>query len=493
MAGVLVVVRPAATGRRRLAGALLAAAVLSLAGAASATAAPPPNDAQAAPQAITLPADVAGTTSESTLEPTEPPAHCAPARGSVWYAFTATGNERVVARLQAAGDLDAQVTVFLRQRSQTQEIDCDATDADGLAQVSFTTRAGASYLIRVEQRANSVPGTFRLAVFRPQPAPRAPGVRLPSRGANGILDSVENTADAYRTRLRAGLSYRVNAAVPRGSCAALSIFAPGTKSFDRDSPVRRAPCDGYVLFTPDRSGTYSLLVSAAPRLHTRQPYHLEVARASRDDTAPGLELRNFARTNGALNGRGVDGVDLYRFDVTSRSELTLALSTRGSPTFDVVLLNDRGREIASTRSDSGGTELRRRLRPGRFFAAVPAGPGARGRNTPRRVSRTHTRTRISIAGGRRQSPPGATVQITVDVRPAVAGPATVVIERLDPLAGFQFLRRVRVRVASGRASVGFRPPAPGRYRAQATFEGTRGAASSASGFARVLVAGPLRQ
>src|SRR5919202_4383032 len=254
MAGVLVVVRPAATGRRRLAGALLAAAVLSLAGAASATAAPPPNDAQAAPQAITLPADVAGTTSESTLEPTEPPAHCAPARGSVWYAFTATGNERVVARLQAAGDLDAQVTAFLRQRSQTQQIDCDATDPEGLAQVTFTTRARASYLIRVEQRSNSVPGTFRLAVFRPQPAPRAPGVRLPSRGASGILDSVENTADAYRTRLRAGVSYRINAAVGGGACASLAVFAPGTTSFDEASPVRRAGFDGDAPFPPPPPG-----------------------------------------------------------------------------------------------------------------------------------------------------------------------------------------------------------------------------------------------
>ena len=336
-------------------------------------------------------------------------------------------------------------------------------------------------------------GTFRLAVFRPQPAPRGPGVRLPSRGASGVLDSVENTADAYRERLRAGVSYRVNAAVTRGTCATLSIFAPGTTSFDDATPVRRAPCSGYVLFTPDRSGTYSFLVSAAPRLHGRQPYHLQVARAARDDTAPGLDLRNFARVRGALNGRSVDVVDLYRFDVTSRSELTLGLSTRGSPTFDVVLLNDRGRRITSARSEDGSAELRRRLAPGRVVAAVRAVSGARGAYTLRRVSRTITRTGISIAGGRGQSPPGATVAIAVRVTPAVAGPATVVIERFDPLAGFQFLRRVRVRVAGGRASVGFRPPAPGRYRARATFEGTRGAASSESRFARVLVAGPLRQ
>ena len=158
MTGVLVLARSATPGRSRRAAVLLATAAVSLLTAPPAAAAPPPNDAQAAAQAITLPADVAGTTAESTLEPTEPPARCAPARGTVWYGFTATAKERVVARRPAAGDLDAQLTVFLRQRAQTQQIDCDATDADGLAEVTFTTQARASYLIRVEQRANSVAG-----------------------------------------------------------------------------------------------------------------------------------------------------------------------------------------------------------------------------------------------------------------------------------------------------------------------------------------------
>jgi hypothetical protein len=157
-----------------------------------------------------------------------------------------------------------------------------------------------------------------------------------------------------------------------------------------------------------------------------------------------------------------------------------------------VLLNDGGRRISSLRSE-GGAELRRRLGPGRYFAAVRARPGAHGRYALRRVSRTITSTRISIAGGRRQSPPGAAVTVAVDLTPAVAGPVTVVIERFDPLAGWQFLRRVHIRATAGHAGVGFRPPAPGHYRAQATFEGTAEAAGSASGFARVSVAGPLRQ
>jgi hypothetical protein len=477
--------------RRAAMGLLLAALAWTLA-VEPAAAAAPPNDAQAAPQAITLPADVAGTTVDSTVEPTEPPSRCGSMKGTVWYAFTATGDARVVVRLQAAGDLDAQVSVFLRQRSQTQPVDCDPTDPDGVAQVTFTTRARAAYLVRVEQRGNSVPGTFRLAVFRPQPAPQPPGARLPRPGASGVLDSVENTADAYRVRLRAGESYRVNLAVTEGVCANLAIFAPGTRSFDASSPVRRAGCDGYLLFTPDRTGTYSVLAAAAPRLHARQAYHLQVAPAGRDDTSPGLELRNFARARGSLDGRGIDVVDLYRFDVTSRSQLTLTLTPGGSQAFEVVLLNDAGARIASAQSDAGSAELQRRLGEGRFFAAVRARGGARGRYTLRRVSRTITRTRIGIAGGR-QAPPGAAVTIAVTVTPAVAGPVTVVIERFDPLGGYQFLRRVRVHAAGGRANVAFSPPAPGRYRAAATFDGTREAASSGSGFARLLVAGPLRQ
>jgi hypothetical protein len=75
----------------------------------------------------------------------------------VWYAFTAPASERVVARLRAGGDLDAQLSVFLRQRSQAQALGCDRTDARGLAQLAFRTTAGAGYLVRVEQRANRWP------------------------------------------------------------------------------------------------------------------------------------------------------------------------------------------------------------------------------------------------------------------------------------------------------------------------------------------------
>jgi hypothetical protein len=476
---------------------LLTLAALTVSGllatAGPALAAPPPNDLQASPQALTLPADVVGTTVESTIEPTEPIGACGGARGTVWYSFTATAAERVVARLQAAGDLDAQVTVFLRQRSQTQQVDCDTTDTEGLAQVSFTTRVGAVYLIRVEQRFNSVAGTFRLNVFRPQPAPRGPGARLSAGGARGVVDSAENVADAYSARLGAGQSYRVNLAATGQQCTSLAIYSPATADFSEADPIRRAPCSGYVLFTPDRAGTYSFLVASAGRSHVRQPYRLRVAGAGLDDTSPGRELSNFARVRGALNAGDADVVDLYRFDVTSSSELTLSLATRGDPEFDLVLLNDRGRRISCSCSDSGSLRLQRRLRRGRYFAAVRARHGAHGGYTLRRVSRTITRTSVSLGSRGEQARPGAPVTVGVRVRPAVNGPVTIVVERFDPLEGWQFLRRVRVRASAGRASVSFRPPGPGRYRARASFDGTLGAAGSQSGLSSVLVAGPLRQ
>src|SRR5919206_49151 len=357
---MLPVPRPSGRTRGPVRGGILVVslAVVLLGGATPATAAPPPNDAQARPQAVSLPADVAGTTAESTVEATEPPAACAATSGTVWYAFTAPASERVVARLRAAGDLDAQLSVFLRQRSQTQPLGCDGADA---------------------------------------------------------------------ARLRRGQSYRINLAAGGQACTRLQVFGPGTRSFDGGSPIARAGCDGYLLFTPQRSGTYSLLVSAAPASHHAQRYHVQLARAGRDDTAPGVFLRNFARRRGRLNGRRIDVVDLFRFDVTARSELTLDLRSRGDRAFSVQLLNDRGRRIACACFDTGGTQLRRRLARGRYFAAVRARDHARGAYTLRRISRTITRTRVAI-GGRTHAriAPGRSTVVSATVSPAVSGPGTVV-------------------------------------------------------------------
>jgi hypothetical protein len=461
--------------------AVLGAIAVALALPATASAAPPPNDARSAPQRIGLPATVNATTAESTVEADEP-FGCAPLRGSLFYELRAPSDDRIVVRLDAAGDLDATVDVFRRVRSQLQPVDCDLTNRRGDAGFQFRPVRGGTYLIRVGQRDNSVAGRFRLDVFAPVPAPRPPGPQLPGSGASRTLDSLQDTSDAWSVRMRAGTSYRLNLAAD--GCMSLRVYAPGTRDFEEESPVAGAGCDGYLLFTPEagQGGRYSLLVDARSRRSGPQRYHLQAATAGRDDTAPGLSLPNYRRVRGSLRGGAIDAVDLYRFSLSRRSALELTLRHRASGTIRLALLNDRGERLSS------GDDISRRIAPGRYFVVVRTGTNANGGYTLRRVTRTITSTSIAIDGQRRaRARPGEPVTVGVDVRPDAAGPVTVTIERFDPLAGWQFHRRVRTTTRA----IGFLPPTIGRWRARAEFEGTRADAPSSSGYARVLVAEPL--
>jgi hypothetical protein len=63
------------------------------------------------------------------------------------------------------------------------------------------------------------------------------------------------------------------------------------------------------------------------------------------------------------------------------------------------------------------------------------------------------------------------------------------IDRFDSLAGWHFFRMINLSGAGG--TVSWRPPAPGRWRARASFLGTVEFSPSTSGYASVLVAKPL--
>jgi hypothetical protein len=466
------------------------ALVAVLAAAAVALAAAPENDSRATPRSLgSLPADVAGTTREATAEEGEADSACAPSTASVWYRFDSRRDQRVVVQLRASGDLDATLDVYLRVRSQITPLRCDQTDRRGEGSLTFRARAGESYLIRVAQRTGSVPGTFRLTVFSPLPRAVFPGRPLPRRGITQTLDRVQDTEDAFRVRLRRGVTYRINEADRISGCMRLELFGPRASSFD--DPDFVLPCGGYTLFTPrpGQGGRWSLRVVASSSFRGPQRYHLQVARAGSDDTAPGRFIRNFARVRGRLRGSGIDVVDLYRFDVTRRSTLFVDLSTSSSNTFDVILTTDRGRRLACGCGEEGGVELHRGLRPGRYFLAVRARPGSRGRYTLRRASRTIVTARITFNGARRAViGPGASALLAITTRPAVRGPKTFEVERFDPLEGWQFFRRFRT--AGG--NVSFRPPKIGRYRARGSYVGTRESAPANTGFAYLTVQGPLR-
>src|SRR5215211_1473458 len=116
-------------GRGRLAGLVVVAFIVASSGLATrAAAAPPPNDARTTAQQLqALPARVSGTTVDATVDADEP-SSCTSIKNSVWYSVTVPSNRQLLVALDAAGDMDAVVDVFQRERSQLSSLDCRTTD-----------------------------------------------------------------------------------------------------------------------------------------------------------------------------------------------------------------------------------------------------------------------------------------------------------------------------------------------------------------------------
>jgi len=467
----------------------LVIATAALAAAAPASAAPPPNDARGAAQALgRLPASVRGTTVQATLEPAELGSSCSSTKNSVWYTFTAPSNRSVLIALDAAGDLDATIDVYERQRSQVTQIACRDTNRRGAATLDIDASDGTSYYVRVGARENSADARFGLRVVVPESPATYPGRRLPRKGARGVVDRLANADDAWAVRVRRGQTYRLNFVSSGGRCAVAEVY-DSADSFGSD-PVRRLRCDAYTVFAPAENATYSVLVRAPRASRERITYRLRAGRAQADDTAPGIRLGNDVRVGGRLQGSELDALDLYRFTIASPSLLRLRLGTGRN--FDLRLLTDTGRRISCSCNFAGSKLIERRIKPGRYFVAVRARDGAGGRYRLRRLARTITHARMLVDGGRRTTvPPGAGVTLDLTVRPAVSGPARLVIERFDPLAGWLFHSSPRPNVSAGHARLRFTPPSVGRWRVSGEFLGTRRAAPSEGGTVRVTAEEPL--
>jgi hypothetical protein len=261
-------------------------------------------------------------------------------------------------------------------------------------------------------------------------------------------------------------------------CTSLEVFAPGTKSFTEEAPEKRLTCGGFGIFTPTESGRHYLVVKAA-RDRDVQHYRLRVAPAGPDDTTPGIPIRNHAKVKGSVNG-GLDSRDLYRFDVTHRSALTLGLA--GGPT--MTLVRDDGAFMGS------GNLIDRHVQAGRYFVAVS------GSGLYRLTLSLRTITRATLLVNNRHVAtvgPRSVARFLLRVRPLAAGPSLITVQRFDPIEGWQFLRNFHPRVNRGTARVRFRPPSVGRYRAFATYLGSRDAAPAHTGLARLLVQRPLAE
>ena len=440
---------------------------------------PPSNDDRADARALSVPATVQGTTRESTRQRNDPGSDCAFAEGTVWYSLDPSTTQRVSAELRARGDLEAVIDVYRRDRSLLDSVDCDTTDRRGRASVTFTAEKDQRYLIRVGQASGSEPGDFSLELFAPEPEARPPGRRLPRAGGAATVDRARDLTDAWSKTLRAGTSYVVTLAA-REACPRVEVYEPGLSDFDTATPIDVQRCNSHNLVTPDRSGRYSFLVRASRRASGLQRYRLRARRASRDDTAPGNTLSNYERVRGHVGPRRADVVDLHRFHVNRRSDVTLRFATDSE--LQLELRNVRGRRIQT----SFGDDLRTVLGRGRYYATVRSGDSGGGGYTLRPVVRDVTTAGIAI-NGRREAviSPGQAATVGVGVRPAARGTITIVVQRLDPLEGWQFYRRFVRRTSVGRAQGTFVPRRPGRFRATAEYAGSRLSAPSETGYAYV--------
>jgi hypothetical protein len=467
----------------------VAAAVLALlALAAPAQAAPPGNDVRTAPQDLgPLPALARGTTVDATLDADEPPSDCGAIKSSVWFAFTATSRRELLVALDAAGNMDAVVDLFVRERSQVTPVDCARTNRSGLATIDRETQAGTNYLVRVAPLFNSSADRFTLRVVLPEPPATPPGAPLPARGITAQVDRFANPDDAYAVRLRQGRTYRMNLVTSGAHCVRADLFAPG--DYGRSAGAS-AVCDGEEVYTPAADGVYTIRVAAPRASRTPRTYSLRVGRAGPDDSAPGLPLADDHRVHGALHGEALDAIDLYRFTLPQRSDLRIRLVTAHD--FDVQLLRASGGRIACGCGEPGGKDLTRRLRAGRYFIAVRARDGDHGGYVLSRLASVITRSRMRVDGKASESvPPGRTVALQLHVSPAVSGRATLVVERFDPLAGWLFLTRFHPRVSGDGATVAFRPPFVGRFRVTGDYDGTRTSSASSGGTASFAVLEPL--
>ena len=252
--------RPVAAHGRSLAAATAVLTVLGVLVAQPASAAAPANDARTSPQALSLPATVAGTTVEATLEVDEPFSTCGRAlKNSVWYSFTSTTSRSVILALDAAGDMDAAVDVFRRQRSQLTPVTCQLTNARGEATVDIDVAEDAAYLVRVAALTNSVTDRFSLLAVVPDRLASAPGPLLPAGGVARTIDRFANPDDAWSARLVRGRTYRVNFVTKGDGCASVSVHRPKTGF---GSALLHRSCDAHAVFAATTSGRYSFHVEA---------------------------------------------------------------------------------------------------------------------------------------------------------------------------------------------------------------------------------------
>jgi hypothetical protein len=448
---------------------LVAAAAVALPAAALAD--PPANDSQTSAIVIDATSSASdGTTQDATLAKTDPSVCGDSVTGTVWYALATVPDRNVVLRLTTAGGLDASVAVYRLRSGRLSSVECNETDENGIATIAFSARDGD--LVVIGQQTGSGPGTFTLAALVPQ----LPGRTLHGAG-RGTVEEFLDESDLWHVGLTAGTTYRISFVVPGDGCPTFALYRPGGLDDAHQSLLLR--CNRSASFTPgpDGGGRYLVLVGIAYS-SGRVPYRIEVSRAQPDDTAPGLALPVGVWHSGRLHPSQADQLDMYRFVLADRSDVTLRLARPWPHNVSLQLLRDSGKSL------DRGHAIRRPLAPGTYYVVVSAPTGGHMVGY-RLMLRKHGVSTLSIPElQKRHAALGIPLTLSAVIGRPTGRVATVEIDRLDPLQGWLFLRDVRMRVAlDASASVTWTPSSVGIYRVRVT-------APSRSGYVTFSVAVP---
>ncbi len=412
----------------------------------------PVNDSRG--HALPVPAGDASTwgrTTESTAGWNDPRYACGrELAGTVWYRVDTPPSTDLVLRLVAHGWLDATLAAYRFVDGKLRSIVCDTAGENGVSTIGF--RAHEGDLILVGQVSGSEAGRFRLLTLVPQPAERAPGQPLHS-GVRSTVEKYLDSEDIWNVQLRAGQTYRLRF---QGDGDEATMFSPVT-----GEEVSRFYSSGYHLFTPGPSGggRYLIHVTAGYRDGlSRYSYRVEPARL--DDTGPGRLLHAGTWFSGELDPRGVDVVDMYRFELSARSDILLALGRPRSKGIELRLMGDDGTSIAL------GQAIRRPLPAGSYAVSVFDSPG-RAAVGYRLALRVHEVSRLVTSS--RTVMQGTSVLLASSVGRPTGRHVTLELDRLDPIQGWVFARVYELPVLAGRtAGLTWLPSQVGRYRARIT-------------------------
>ena len=192
---------------------------------------------------------------------------------------------------------------------------------------------------------------------------------------------------------------------------------------------------------------------------------------------------------GGLLAGALDALDLHRFTVARRSDVTLAMHAGSRARFDLTVLRDDGRRVACECGETGAVSSTA-PEPGRLLCRGPS-PGLHGRSLQAvLLVREITSTVLTISGSRTaKAGAGRSVRLEARTTPAPGGGVVrMQINRFDPLEGWQFSRIIRVRVGfGGVAAVHWTPPSVGRWEVRAAYRGTQRSSQSRSNVARLFV------